>query len=359
MHHISIIVGPAFPLTCHFASMRSTDFFAARIHVPTRASRRLSCLVQRYYTREIEHKVIQNTWGDTTSTNQDQRNNVLIKSLQLFLDFKKIEYQQASVALVSMNETQRTWWGGDDDDGKENTPAGKLKKYRLTRKAPVFLWIPVAEGIELRVEETENDKGEKAEKTAISHRYKFRSFRKGAIDGFVEEAYQWYLGELRKQEDSSRYLYEMQVGKSSSSSGGGDSDGARTYKRYKLSDEKTFSSLFFDEKAQLLQMLEHFTNKTGKYRIAGYPHKLGLLLHGPPGTGKTSLIKALAQHTGRSIVNVPLARITTNQELMDIMFDQSYPVMGDEVPVKLGFKDVIFVMEDVDAASKVMPQQEQ
>ena len=28
--------------------------------------------------------------------------------------------------------------------------------------------------------------------------------------------------------------------------------------------------------------------------------------------------------------------------------------MGDEVPIKLGFKDVIFVMEDVDAASKVV-----
>ena len=83
--------------------------------------------------------------------------------------------------------------------------------------------------------------------------------------------------------------------------------------------------------AKLLGLLKHFVNRTGKYAVQGYPHKFGLLLHGPPGTGKTSLIKALAQHTGRSIVNVPLARITTNQELMDIMFDQSYMVMGDEV----------------------------
>lgn len=35
----------------------------------------------------------------------------------------------------------------------------------------------------------------------------------------------------------------------------------------------------------------HFLHKTGKYAIAGYSHKLGLLLHGPPGTGKTSLVK--------------------------------------------------------------------
>ena len=50
-----------------------------------------------------------------------------------------------------------------------------------------------------------------------------------------------------------------------------------------------------------------------QYAIPGYGHKLGLLLHGPPGTGKTSLIKALAQHTERSIISIPLTQIKTNQ----------------------------------------------
>jgi MoxR-like ATPase len=76
----------------------------------------------------------------------------------------------------------------------------------------------------------------------------------------------------------------------------------------------------------LLKLLAHFQDKSGKYAIQGFPHKLGLLLHGPPGTGKTSLIKAMAQHTGRNVVSIPLARIETNQELMDIVFDQSFAV---------------------------------
>lgn len=38
---------------------------------------------------------------------------------------------------------------------------------------------------------------------------------------------------------------------------------------YKLSDEKTFKSLFFPEKDQLLHVLKHFTDKTGKYEIEG------------------------------------------------------------------------------------------
>jgi len=166
----------------------------------------------------------------------------------------------------------------------------------------------------------------------------------------------WYLEKIKSTQDSSRYLYMLVKSPPSTSSGddNGESAPARVYKRYKLSDEKSFECLFFREKEMLTKLLAHFKNKTGKYAIKGFPHKLGLLLHGPPGTGKTSLIKALAQHTGRNVVSIPLARIETNQELMDIVFDQSFAVQGEDIPIKLSFKDIIFVMEDVDAASPIV-----
>jgi midasin (ATPase involved in ribosome maturation) len=78
----------------------------------------------------------------------------------------------------------------------------------------------------------------------------------------------------------------------------------------------------------------------------------------PPGTGKTSLIKAVAEYTGRHIVNIPLGRIKTNEELTQLFFSGQFKVEGQYYPQKLGFKDVIFVMEDVDAASKVVQRRD-
>ncbi len=71
--------------------------------------------------------------------------------------------------------------------------------------------------------------------------------------------------------------------------------------RYALSDEKTFASLFHPDKESILRLVDAFVRKDGKYAIPGYGHKLGLLLHGPPGTGKTSLIKACFAGLGLSL----------------------------------------------------------
>jgi hypothetical protein len=61
-------------------------------------------------------------------------------------------------------------------------------------------------------------------------------------------------------------------------SGGDEAVSPFTYRRYKLSEDKSFTNFFHPEKQDILNLVNNFTTKAGKFSIAGYPHKLGFLL---------------------------------------------------------------------------------
>jgi len=177
------------------------------------------------------------------------------------------------------------------------------------------------------------------------------------VNKWISDAFDYYREQRKNDQDTSRFFFVATTETKPAGGGAGKSDGSAgkvLFKQYLLSDHKTFGSLFFPEKDSLLALIDQFLKKQGKFAIEGFPNKLGLLLDGPPGTGKTSLIKALAHYCNRHVVSVNLAKIKTNQGLMDLLFDLVFPVQGGDLPAKLKFEDIIFVMEDVDAASKVV-----
>lgn len=129
---------------------------------------------------------------------------------------------------------------------------------------------------------------------------------------------------------------------------------AMSASEYQLNDRKTFDNIYFPEKNTVLQVVSNFTNKTGRYGIPGYANKLGFLLYGEPGTGKTSFIKALSCLTNRSIVMVSLSLFKTNKALVDLLYNPSFYIRNVNRTAIFSLKSVIFVFEDIDCCNNIV-----
>merc|ERR1719253_709966 len=282
--------------------------------------------------------------GDPDSTD---RNNILQKAVRLYIAHKyRLVHKQMEMTLVPGTKRMKGFSGTFD----------QLNSFALSAFPQRGDWVTVDKdlGIEFMQTVHKEDKSKDGAGGNVETKtlYSIRAYGGGAearVERWLDDAFVWYK-EMRQQdeEDKTRNFFVAVRPKVT------DKDQAMTFKRYGLSDRKTFDSLFFPQKQALLRLVDDFSEGKGKFAIQGYPNKLGLLLHGPPGTGKTSLIKALAAYTKRHIVSVNLAKVKTNEELMDLLFDLVFPVKGAEFPLTLNFENIVFVMEDIDAASKVV-----
>jgi mitochondrial chaperone BCS1 len=253
-------------------------------------------------TSTLYERIITETWrldsdGCHFSMTANTQNLVLLKAINLYLD--QVVKLHLRSAFLDLHETQ------NNNTDYCGTMYAILKGYDITSRIPPGHWHTLGTfgngdsrgPVLLKIDQShEGGSGENPGGDGNSNRsgsgpgsktttYTFQSETKEACDAFVTGAYRWYLRELEKKEPTnSRHFYEMKAKESSSGGGTGNRRGYGTaFKRYLLSDEKTFSNLFFPEKESLISLIDHFSNKTGKYSIPGYPYKVGILLHGPPG----------------------------------------------------------------------------
>lgn len=107
---------------------------------------------------------------------------------------------------------------------------------------------------------------------------------------------------------------------------------------------RDFSNIFFDSKSDILKKINFFLNNKKWYFENGIPYSLGIGLHGEPGTGKTSFIKALANYTKRHIVVISLKEIDS-KSLLDSIFHSK----------EVGpFEKKIIVFEDIDCIGDIV-----
>jgi GTPase SAR1 family protein len=124
------------------------------------------------------------------------------------------------------------------------------------------------------------------------------------------------------------------------------------YEQYKIDNNMSFDNLEFEGKYLFLEKINRFLNGKEIYKKMGKPYTLGILLYGEPGCGKTSIIKAISDLTGRYVQDIPLHRIRTCTELRR-MFFHDY-LNNNKIPIEKR----IITMEDIDCLGNIVLDRE-
>jgi chaperone BCS1 len=169
------------------------------------------------------------------------------------------------------------------------------------------------------------------------------------IKMFVENVTTEYVKKLDEVRKGKHFIYSLASVKY-------DEDLSERWTETRFESTRKFNNLFFENKQKILDKIDFFTNNKKWYFDKGIPYSLGIGMHGPPGTGKTSFIKALANYTGRHIIIISLKLLKTKNDLDEIFFESRYN--GSNEKESVGFDKKIIVFEDIDCVGNIVLSRE-
>lgn len=242
------------------------------VSVPTR----ISAFIRRYMF--------------TTVIISDQENNNVIRGIGLFMSHIKVRRKEWSFSIKGYNEI---------------TPSGG--SYWIFFHGNIIFCSSYRK---------ENETG------TVSNVSTFSTFGRSTriINEFINEAMQMYFDSMKTQTVVLKLL--------------GSSWRAKTFANAKRDMDTVV--LQKDVKKKLINHFENFMEEEKWCTKFGIPWRTGIILEGPPGTGKTSFIKALADKYNKSIY------IASSEQIYSSSFSNA--VM--EIP-----PGSVLVIEDIDAVN--------
>lgn len=132
------------------------------------------------------------------------------------------------------------------------------------------------------------------------------------------------------------------------------------YTKSKFTTNRTFDNVFFEERQHVQGRTQFFLENREWYDKKGIPYTLGFLFHGPPGCGKTSSVKAIANEGKRHIINVQLSEIKTKSQLQHLFFNDEIHVYNGVNTEKytIPVSERLYVIEDIDAMGDTVLRRE-
>lgn len=132
------------------------------------------------------------------------------------------------------------------------------------------------------------------------------------------------------------------------------------YTKHKFQTNRNFDNVFFEQRQKVKSHVNFFLNRKDWYDEKGIPYTLGFMFHGPPGTGKTSSIKAIANTAKRHVINVHLSEIRSKAQLRHLFFNDEIHVMNGPTVERytIPVHERLYVIEDIDAMGDTVLKRE-
>jgi hypothetical protein len=181
------------------------------------------------------------------------------------------------------------------------------------------------------------------------------------LQSFIDTCTANYERTLANKLGNSRYFFDQVIqSKMKGSTQNSLPNSHLIYTKTKFNTNRTFQNVFFEDRRHVQGRTQFFLEHRDWYDAKGIPYTLGFLFHGPPGTGKTSTIKAIANEGRRHIINVQLNEIKTKAQLQHLFFNDEIHVYNGATTEKyiIPVSERLYVIEDIDAMGDTVLRRE-